>query len=169
MPPKQEHMEKPLYRTASPAKVASRVATNSTPMRDDYGSPSTAARTPLSSSGRQDTYGGGASSNQHDHRAPVANKLSYSSPAAAPISNHMVSSTPEMGTPYGYKTHYNAENSPMWLSTTKDMTQQPSYNPKSYEDSLVEASRNLSFNSPSSPPLVNRIGDGAEQPDDTGT
>ena len=166
VPPKQEQMEKPLYRTASPAKVASRVATNNTPMRDDYGSPST-AHTPLSSSGRQDTYGGGASNNQQDLRAPVANKLSYSSPAAAPISNHMVSSTPEMGTPYGYKTHYNAENSPMWLSTTKDMTS--GYNPKSYEDSLVEASRNLSFNSPSSPPPVNRIGDGAEQPDDTGT
>ena len=165
VPPKQEHMEKPLYRTASPAKIASRVVTNNTAMRDDYGSPST-AHTPLSSSGRQDTYGGGASSNYHD-RISVANKLSYSSPAGAPISNHMVSSTPEMGTPYGYKTHYNAENSPMWLSTTKDMTQ--NYNPKSYEDSLVEAtSRNLSFASSSSPPPVNRIGDGAEQPDETG-
>ena len=125
-------------------------------MRDEeYGTPT---HTPLTSSGmRQDTYGGVASNSD---RMSVANKLSYSSPAAAPISNHMVSSTPEQGTPYGYKTHYNAENSPMWLSSTKDMN---NYNPKTYEDSLVEAtSRSLSF------APVNRIGDGAEQPDETG-
>jgi len=148
VPTRQEHVEKPQYRTASPAKAASRVAAIS---RDDYASPIN--RTPLSSNGRQDTYGEAAASYE---RPSVANKLSYSDSSSIPSSRAM--STPE--TPYGYNTHYNSDNSPMWLSSTKDMSH---YNPKQYEDSLIESTRNLSFNSP-----VNRIADGAEQPDGSG-
>ena len=151
VPTKQEYVEKPQYRTASPAKAVSRVAAIS---RDDYASPMN--RTPLSSNGRQDTYGEAAAS--YD-RPSVANKLSYSSPSdSSSIPSSRAMSTPE--TPYGYNTHYNAENSPMWLSSTKDMS---NYNPKQYEDSLIDSTRNLSFNSP-----VNRIADGAEQPDGSG-
>uniref|UniRef100_A0A7M5WKK3 TOG domain-containing protein n=1 Tax=Clytia hemisphaerica TaxID=252671 RepID=A0A7M5WKK3_9CNID len=148
VPSKQEHMEKPIYRTASPAKHASRIQ-----MRDEYATGSPVTRTPLSTNSRQDTYGESASTHE---RLPIANKLSYSSPQESAVPNH-VKATPE--TPYAYNTHYNSENSPMWLSTTKDMSQ---YNPKSYEDSLIESTRNLSFTSP-----VNRIADGAEQPDET--
>lgn len=147
VPPKQEYgMERPLYRTASPAKMASRI----TIQRDDMASPilqnSSELRTPTS--GRQDTYG--------EARINAQNKLSYSSPQDTGYIPPRSGTTPE--TPYGYKTHYDAENSPMWLSS-KDTS---GYNPKQYEDSLIDSTRNISISSP-----VNRIADGAEEPQGT--
>lgn len=156
-PAKTDHMERPLYRTASPAKMANKI----TNVREEYSSPSS-SHIPVSripSSGRQDTYGEAAQ--QESIGRSARNKLSFSSPQySSPPSNNTPTSTStpntNTNTPYSYATHYNAENSPMWLSSTN-------YNPKQYEDSLIDTVQNMSLTSP-----VNRVADGAEEPDGSG-
>lgn len=156
-PAKTEQLERPVYRTASPAKMANRI----TNMREDYASPSPHSRIPTS--GRQDTYGEAA---QHEPAGRSArNKLSFSSPQYSTPSSSNTTNTPSTSsssvnanTPYSYATHYNAENSPMWLSSTTNQ-----YNPKQYEDSLIDTVQNMSLTSP-----MNRVADGAEEPDGSG-
>ena len=155
-PAKSEHMERPLHRTASPAKMANKV----TNVREEYHSPhSSVGRVP--STGRQDTYGEAAQQEPQSLSKKSVRNLSFTSPQystpppSSTSSNDVV--TPANGnTPYSYATHYDAENSPMWLSSNTTT----GYNPRQYEDSLIDTVQNMSLTSP-----VNRVADGAEQPD----
>ena len=105
---------------------------------------------------RQDNLEGAETS--PTSKIPIRHKLSFD--GGEYHSPHSNGIPPSVSTPYTHDTHYNADNSPVWLSQTK-MT---NYNPRQYEESLIDTRRGShdgSFTSSN----VNRVADGAEQAD----
>lgn len=138
--------ERPSYRTPLSNKKTNHKEEHNTPY------------SPYRPSSRQDTDGAEASS--PSSKIPVRHKLSYDGGDQAPATPADYGIPSSSSTPYTYATHYESDGSPMWLSKDNNASTATGYNPKQYEDTVLSH-----HNGTYSPSDINRVGDGAEQPD----